>query len=52
MTMAPQREPEKATRAQRRALGSGMEAKCSQMEQKVKIIDLTKVFDEFWGELG
>ena len=33
-----------ATRAPRRALGTGMEAKCSNMEQKAKIIDFTRVF--------
>ena len=44
LTTAPSREPEKATRAPRRALGTGMEAKCSNMEQKAKIIDFTMVF--------
>ena len=34
----------KATRASRRALGTCMEAKCSNMEQKAKNIDFTKVF--------
>ena len=50
---APSREPEKATRGQRRAFGTGMEAKCRNMEQKVENIDFTKVFfDDFVGELG
>ena len=44
MTRAPQREAEKATRAPRRALGTSMEAKCSNMEQKAKTIDFTMVF--------
>ena len=44
MTTDPQREPEKATRAPRRALGTGMEAKCSNMEPKAKSIDFTQVF--------
>ena len=44
MTTDPQREPEKATRAPRRALGTGMEAKCSNMEPKVKNTDFIKVF--------
>ena len=34
----------KATRAPRRALGTCMEAKCSNMEQNAKIIDLIVVF--------
>ena len=34
----------KATRAPRRALGTGMEAKCSNMEPKAKNIDFTQVF--------
>ena len=34
----------KATRAPRRALGTGMEAKCSNMEPKAKHIDFIKVF--------
>ena len=34
----------KATRAPRRALGTGMEAKCSNMEPKAKHIDFTQVF--------
>ena len=33
-----------ATRAPRRALGAGMEARCSNIEQKAEIIDFTKVF--------
>ena len=33
-----------ATRAPRRALETGMEAKCSNIEQKAKIIDFRKVF--------
>ena len=44
LTRAPQREPEKATRAPRRALGTGMEAKCSNMEPKAKNFDFTQVF--------
>ena len=43
----------KATRAPRRALGTCMEAKCSNMEQKAKAIDFIKcVLDDFGGELG
>ena len=42
MTTAPQREPQKATRALRRALGTGMETKCSKMEQKAKTIEFIK----------
>ena len=34
----------KATPAPRRALGTGMEAKCSNMELKAKIIDFTQFF--------
>ena len=42
-----------ATRAPRRALETGMEAKCSSMEQKAKTIDFTMFFfDDFGGELG
>ena len=52
MTRSPQREPEKATRASRRALGTGMEAKCNNMEPKAKNIDFSMVFDPFWGRLG
>ena len=44
LTTAPSREPEKAPRAPRRVLRTGMEAKCSNMEPKAKIIDFTQVF--------
>ena len=44
LTRAPQRESEKAMRAPRRVLGTGMEAKCSNMGPKVKSINFTKVF--------
>ena len=46
----------KATRAPRRALGAGMEAKCSNMEQKAKTIDFIVVFlmilEASWVENG
>ena len=44
LTRAPQREPEKATRAPRSALGTGMEAKCNNMEPKAKHIDFAQAF--------
>ena len=49
MTRAPQREPEKATRAPRRALGKGIEAKCSNVEQKVENIGFTLVLLMIYG---
>ena len=45
-----------ATRAPRRALETGMEAKCSNMEQKAKTIDFIKgflmIFGASWVENG
>ena len=38
----------KATRAPRRALETGMEAKCSNKEQEAQIIDCTTVLGRVW----
>ena len=52
LTTAPQREPEKAPRAPRRAHGTGMETTCSNMEPKVKSIDFIQVFLMILGRVG